>query len=112
MAGRVSQHEEGIELAGSSIFGVHGSGLQLHDHARLCSGCEVKKAMGSEELTERLRAISAKGFSADELKHVASHSHKATSLAYMKIWACELAISELSGKEHASALNYTSRETV
>ena len=41
---------------------------------------------GSKELTERLRAILAKGFSADELKHVASHSLKATLLAYMNVW--------------------------
>ena len=59
-------------------------------------GCEVEKAMGSEELTERLRAILAKGIPADELKHVASHSLKAT-LAYMTFWGCDLAISELLG---------------
>ncbi len=74
-------------------------------------GCELEMPMDSVELTERLRSILASGFSADDLEHVASHSLKATLLAYMNIWGCDLTVSELLGyhvnKEHASALNYT-----
>lgn len=35
LAWRVSQHKERLEFEGSPIFGVHGPGLQLRDHARL-----------------------------------------------------------------------------
>ena len=72
---------------------------------------ETMSAIKSTELTDRLRGILAKGFSEESLKGIPSHSLKATLLAYLSIYGCDLTTSELLGyhvnREHASALNYT-----
>eukprot|EP00435_Cladocopium_sp_Y103_P026948 s793_g6.t1 len=72
---------------------------------------DTASAIGSTELTDRLRGILAKGFSEESLKGISSHSLKATLLAYINIHGCVLTTSELLGyhvnREHSSALNYT-----
>ena len=73
-------------------------------------GYETQNPIGSVELTDRLLSLLGSGFSQDDLYGIRSHSLKATLLAWMNTWGCDLTTSELLGyhvnKEHSSALNY------
>ncbi|CAK9079757.1 ABC transporter C family member 8 (ABC transporter ABCC.8), partial [Durusdinium trenchii] len=74
-------------------------------------GYETAERVGSAEVSDRLRSILAKGFEADALERITSHSLKTTLLAYCNMFGVSLEQSELLGyhvnKEHQSALNYT-----
>ena len=64
---------------------------------------DLQEPLTAGELTGRMRA--------SDLDGISSHSLKATLLAYMNMFGCDLTTSELLGyhvnKEHSSALNYT-----
>ena len=83
--------------------------LLVPEHAGIVY--EVQSPMGSVELSERLIGLLSKGFTAEQLEGISSHSLKATMLSYMNVWGCSLVTSELLGyhvnREHQSALNYT-----
>lgn len=73
--------------------------------------CEVQVPISSTELSDRLRALLASGFSSLELEGISSHSLKATLLSFANKWGTTLEVNELLGfhvnREHGSALNYT-----
>ena len=74
-------------------------------------GLDNQRPMSSVELSDRMRALLSKGFNSDDLQGLSSHSLKATLLAYINIYGCDLGTSELLGhhanRMHSSALNYT-----
>ena len=83
--------------------------LMVPEHASIVY--DLQEPLSAGELTGRMRSILAMGYGTSDLEGISSHSLKATLLAYMNMFGCDLTTSELLGyhvnKEHSSALNYT-----